>query len=74
MASSNFLVDKIKPIVAFRMNELVLISRDVFPYRSVCVKEYSNYLRVGIFQLFTINISNSAQVGESIIVVNRTAE
>ena len=56
------------------MNELVLISRDVFPYRSVCVKEYSNCLRVGIFQLFTINISNSAQVGESIIVVNRTAE
>ena len=48
MASSNFLVDKIKPIVAFRMNELVLISRDVFPYKSVCVKEesvFSNYLQ-----------------------------
>ena len=34
-ASSNLLVDKIKSILAFRINELVLISRDEFPYRSV---------------------------------------
>ena len=33
MASSNLLVDKVKSIVAFKMIELVTISRDGFPYR-----------------------------------------
>ena len=35
MASSNLLVDKIKSIVAFKMSELVIISKDGFPYNYV---------------------------------------
>ena len=40
-ASSNLLVDKIKSIVAFKMSELVMISKDGFPYNNVWVKEES---------------------------------
>ena len=48
MASSNLLVNKINSIVVFRMSELVLISIDTFPYRSLWVKEelvFSNKLQ-----------------------------
>ena len=35
MASSDLLKDKMKSIVAFKMSELVLISKDGFPYNNV---------------------------------------
>ena len=34
-------MDKIKSIVAFKMSELVMISKDGFPYSKVWVKEES---------------------------------
>ena len=40
-ASSNLLVDKIKSKVVFNMSELVMISKDGFPYSNIWVKEES---------------------------------
>ena len=40
-SSSNLLVDKINSIEAFKTSELVMISRDVFPYSNFWVKEES---------------------------------
>ena len=34
-------MDKIKSIVAFKTSELVMISKDGFPYNNVCVNEES---------------------------------
>ena len=39
--SSNLLVGKIKSVVAFRMSELVMISRVGFPYSNIWAKEES---------------------------------
>ena len=40
-ASSNLLVGKIKSRVAFKMSELVMTSKDGFPYSNAWVKEES---------------------------------
>ena len=41
MVSSNLLEDKVKSIIALEMNELVINSRDIFPYSNIWVKEES---------------------------------
>ena len=50
------------------MSELVLISRDGFPYSSVCVNEES------VFSNSLQSFLNSAQDGGSFIVINGTVE
>ena len=62
-------MDKIKSIVAFKMSELVVITRDGCPYSNVWVEEelvISNDLQS------ILNISNSATEGGPIIVVDGT--
>ena len=68
-ASSNLLVDKIKSIVAFKFRELVMVSKNGFPYSNVWVKEES-IISDDLQSIFLI----VSKEGGSIIVVNETVE
>ena len=55
MTFPNILVDKIKSIVAFKMSELVLISRDEFAYDSV-LREKESVFSNDLQSIFLIEL------------------